>query len=69
MFTDMHQIKSYIASNEILSLTRFPEENKWVLSIDTPKKRRFVQEPFASKLLADPIVSGIPIKFGRWPMS
>ena len=67
MFSNIQQVREYIASNTVNQLTRYLEQSLWTLSIDTPRKKRFVQKVLADQILTDPIVHGIPVVNGTWP--
>jgi len=67
MFSNITQIKQYIASNQILRITRYTDQTHWIISLDTARKRRFIQKALADVLMADSVIHGIPVVNGKWP--
>ena len=67
MFSNLQQVREYIAANEVLQLTRYVGQAQWTLSIDTARKKRFLQKVLADAIIQDPIVFGIPVVNGTWP--
>jgi hypothetical protein len=67
MFSNLQQVREYVASNQVIQFTRYVGQTQWTLSIDTVRKRRFVQAALANQILADPIAHGIPVVNGTWP--
>jgi len=67
MFSNITQVKQYIAANHILQITRYVDQTHWTISLDTARKKRFIQKTLADQILVDPIINGIPIVSGKWP--
>jgi len=67
MFSNLQQVREYVAANAVIRFTRYVGQTQWTLSIDTARKKRFVQKVLADAILLDPIAHGIPIVNGAWP--
>ena len=67
MFSNLTQIKEYMKHNTVTSITRYPTAKQWTLSLNTARKKRFIQAALATQLMADSVVQGIPVIIGSWP--